>query len=182
MYYLGDTKKIIAQFTDDAGQLINPTDVFVTIKIGNTLLIDEVAMTYDSEGFYYYDYAIPLNAALGEYVVIIKGVFSVVTTYGYEQFSVRNKVEDSVWDHPVLDNIQSGSFGEAIARILGLNQQNIRMFNQVYDGSRNLVSCSMKIYKTASDVDTDTDPLAIYVMNATYDIDGKLTDYKLKES
>lgn len=67
-----------------------------------------------------------------------------------------------------------------MGRIIGLCQENYRIFDEEYDPNLNLISCTIKIYANASDVDTDTNPIAIYEQSSTFDSKKRLTSYKVK--
>jgi hypothetical protein len=69
---------------------------------------------------------------------------------------------------------------DKIKYILGLSQENYRLFNIIY--TNNLItSTTIKIYPTATDCENDTNSLAAYNVVAAYDLDGKLTSYKVKK-
>ena len=68
-----------------------------------------------------------------------------------------------------------------IKRVLGLSQENYRIFNTSYDARNNLLSGLIKIYSTASDVDTDTNPIAQYQINAVFNRKNRMTSYKVKK-
>ena len=65
-------------------------------------------------------------------------------------------------------------------RLLGLSQENYRIFDPVYDGKSNLTSATIKIYPSASDVDADTNEIAEYEIIATY-TGIRMTGYKVKK-
>lgn len=69
-------------------------------------------------------------------------------------------------------------------RILGLCQENYRIINPVYNKYGDLTEGLIKIYANANDVDTDTNPIAIYQIDTTYGA-GKearhVTGYKVKK-
>jgi hypothetical protein len=67
-----------------------------------------------------------------------------------------------------------------VKRVLGLSQENYRLFDIVYTNSL-ITSTTIKTYPTASDCEADTNSLAEYSVVATYDIDGKLLTYKSKK-
>lgn len=62
--------------------------------------------------------------------------------------------------------------------ILGLVQHNFRIFSPTYDGER-LTSATIKIYPTASDVDSDTNVIATYSLTASYNASGLISAYKM---
>ena len=70
---------------------------------------------------------------------------------------------------------------ELLRRILGLSQENYRIFSPVYDARSNLLSGLVKIYPSASDVDTDTNSIARYQITATYNSKNEMNSYKVKK-
>jgi hypothetical protein len=68
---------------------------------------------------------------------------------------------------------------QALIRLLGLTQENFRTFDQVYDTNNALVLSKIRIYPTPSDTTADTNPLAEYQMDASYDSSGRLVDYRV---
>lgn len=99
---------------------------------------------------------------LGQYRILYS------TPAGYEdQIETIYVVEDKIAD--VTDLIK---------RILGLTQENFRLFNTVYDVNNNLTSCTIKIYPSSTDCDNDTNEISEYSMTSTYNL-GLLTDYKM---
>ena len=67
-----------------------------------------------------------------------------------------------------------------VRRILGLSQENYRLFNAVYDEDtgKQLLSCQVRIYGSKSDADDDVDHIAQYSMVATYNENGMMETYK----
>lgn len=67
---------------------------------------------------------------------------------------------------------------QKIVRILGLDQENQFIDNTVYDGNGNLTSGRIRLYSLASDVGTNLNVIATYLITATYTT-GKLATYKV---
>lgn len=65
------------------------------------------------------------------------------------------------------------------ARILGLSQENIRITGQTYDANNNLTNSTISLYGSAADVGTETNPIAVYQLVASYDTNNRLTDYRI---
>ena len=58
-YQIGESVKISATITDTDGDAAIPTNVVISIqKPDGTLIVDEVAMSSDVAGTYYYDYTV----------------------------------------------------------------------------------------------------------------------------
>lgn len=81
-----------------------------------------------------------------------------------------------------IETILVDDIDEQIKRILGLSQENYRIFNPSYDSRNNLLSGKIKIYSSASDVDTDTNAIANYSITAVYDGQNQMTSYKVKKT
>jgi hypothetical protein len=64
-------------------------------------------------------------------------------------------------------------------RLLGLSQENFRIFSPSYDVNNNLITGIIKIYESKTDCDSDINPIAIYNVEATYDINGNMSNYKV---
>ena len=69
---------------------------------------------------------------------------------------------------------------DKIKFILGLSQENYKLFDIVYSGDL-ITSTTIKTYPTSDDCENNTNPLATYSVVATYDVDGKLLTYKVKK-
>lgn len=67
---------------------------------------------------------------------------------------------------------------DKIQYILGLSQENFRIYNQVYDSGGNMTGASVSIYPTATDADNDTNPIATYTIAATFS-GVECTEYKV---
>ena len=67
---------------------------------------------------------------------------------------------------------------DKIKNILGLSQENFKMYNQTYDTSGNMLSGKVKIYPTKTDLNADTNVIAEYTITATW-TDGNCTSYKV---
>ena len=67
---------------------------------------------------------------------------------------------------------------DKIKFILGLSQENYKLFDIVYSGDL-ITSTTIKTYPTSVDCENNTNPLATYSVVATYDVDGKLLTYKV---
>lgn len=66
-----------------------------------------------------------------------------------------------------------------VKHILGLSQQNYRLSNHIYDDHNRLTSVTIKIFYNKFDCNNDVNNFASYTMNASYDSDGLLVDYKV---
>lgn len=66
-----------------------------------------------------------------------------------------------------------------IKRVLGLSQENYRIFAQLYDENGNLLIGIIKIYNNKSDCNNDINSLHQYTITATYNNDETLNTYKV---
>jgi len=76
----------------------------------------------------------------------------------------------------IIDDIKIET--DKIKNILGLSQENFKMYNQTYDTSGNMLSGKVKIYPTKTDLNADTNVIAEYTITATW-TDGNCTSYKV---
>ena len=78
----------------------------------------------------------------------------------------------------------SGNANDMIKRILGLSQENYRIFSPTYIVKNNqscMTSAIIKIYSTSIDCDSDTNEIEEYHISATFDNQAKMTGYKVKK-
>jgi hypothetical protein len=76
----------------------------------------------------------------------------------------------------------AGSTDDLVKRILGLSQENYRIFNPIYidkKGQACLTSALIKIYQTASNCNNDVDAIAEYQIDATFDNHARMLTYKV---
>jgi len=69
-----------------------------------------------------------------------------------------------------------------LLRVLGLSQENYRLFDTVYVtiGVRQcLTSGKIRIYQNADDCNNDINPIAEYQITASYNANGLMTSYKV---
>lgn len=73
-------------------------------------------------------------------------------------------------------------YDDRFIRLLGLNQENYRIFDPVYNDSNSLLSATIKIYSSASDCENDINVISSYALTATYDGDNNMSTYKVVKS
>jgi hypothetical protein len=66
-------------------------------------------------------------------------------------------------------------------KILGLVQHNFRLKSQVYDGDKNLISATVRIYASSADAQADANPIGEYELTASYVGPGEQTSYVMAE-
>ena len=98
-----------------------------------------------------------------------------ITPTGYENGTETILVEDAT------DLI---ALNDKLIRVLGLSQENYKIFNPTYVTKNNqacMTSATIKIYPTPADVDADTNAIAEYTVTATFDNSARMTNYKVKK-
>jgi len=86
---------------------------------------------------------------------------------------------DKLMALPELNDIEGS---DVLTRILGLNQENFRLKDQVYDGDGNLTSATVRIYASAADAGNDVTPIAAYMMTASFSGPGQCTGYLMQRT
>jgi len=66
-----------------------------------------------------------------------------------------------------------------LQRVLGLVQENFRIFSPVYDARHNLTSATIRIYPSKADTIANTNVLAEYSVSATYNVDDEMLTYQV---
>ena len=164
LFFKNNTYKLEISIIDKKGDFV--TGLTITYEIrrsADDVLIDSGTMS--AEGNVYT--ASVSFSATGQYRVLY------TTPAKYENDSEIIVVED-------YDNMKAdiSNLETMTTKILGLSQENYRIFNPVYDVNHNLTSATIKIYPTATDCNNDTNEIAEYRMTATF-IDNKCTEYKV---
>jgi len=120
--------------------------------------------------------------------LIVSGLTSVVNnvyTFSYTfdtngqyrlKYLTPSEYENGFEQLKVVDN-----YIESIKLILGLDQSNFRIKDQVYNANNQLLSSTIRLYDNATDTNNDVNPIKEYFMTATYDGNGLLTSYKVTE-
>lgn len=84
-----------------------------------------------------------------------------------------------LWDVLGDGSVTMNTLDDDLQRALGLSKENFRISNTSYDKDDNLISANVKIYPSKMDLNNDNNLIATYKMEATYDNEGKLSDYKM---
>lgn len=155
-----------AMVTDVNGYGVTGLTVSYTIYKSSTNTIIESGTMNDIGGGVYQK-QITL-ADLGQYRVL---------------YNTPHRYADSIVTLLVVEEITDDLSGitNKLNRILGLCQENYRIFNPKYDRSNNLTEGTIKIYPTAIDCENDTNVLAEYEIIAQYD-KIRMTGYKVKRT
>jgi hypothetical protein len=65
--------------------------------------------------------------------------------------------------------------------IAGLVQRNQRITNCTYGSNGELLSATLTIYPSATDAEAESNAITSFGLTATYDGNGNMTDYLVKE-
>jgi archaellum component FlaC len=68
---------------------------------------------------------------------------------------------------------------DTVIRIAGLNQENYRIINQQYNADNKLVGADIRIFGSAADTLSNSNPIATYQLSAVYNGSGLLIDYRV---
>jgi len=114
------------------------------------------------------------NVWKAQYIFTTIGEYRIeyITPIGYQ-----NGIDEIL----VLEESQSPEEQEyKLNRILGLCQENYRIFEPTFDKYGNMSKATIKTYSNATDCDNDENVLAEYEMTALFDRKNHMTDYKVK--
>jgi hypothetical protein len=178
--------------TNNSGQKIDPTNAeawfYKISQIDGSLSLDtniggtgKVTLNKQDGQIGFYGASINISSFLEtEYVILYKITAEVAETITVEYLSIdlsKKQIGEIKIETDKIPLIQNET--EKIKKILGLTQENFKLYNCIYDGI-NLISANIKIYPTAADLESDTNVIATYSVNATYDSNGNCTLYKVK--
>lgn len=152
-YYLEDF------VTDTNGDGISGLSLTYKIyKSSDNSLVDSGSLTDKGNGLYQASYTFN---SVGQYRVI----YTTPTSY-------TDEIEGILVEEQVAQEL-------SLLRILGLVQENYRILNPTYDRNNNMLSATIRIYPSASDVNTNTNAIAEYKVTATYDGRSRMTGYRV---
>lgn len=161
----GTTYYLESLVTDQQGDGVTGLTVtYKVIKSSDNSLKASGTLTDVGDGVYQGSY---LFDTVGQYRV----VYFTPTTY-----------LDAI-ETVIVTTCSNVAISEKIDRILGLSQENYRMFETEWDRAQEMTYCKIRIYPTATDVDNDTNHIAEYEITAIYG-QGKhrhqVVDYRVK--
>jgi len=139
----------------------------------NAQVVTQGDMVEIGGGFYKYDFA--TYSPQLEYMIRCDGGETLSTAERFT-FAGNEGFHDDIDDiKTIVEDIEI-----LVRRVLGLSQENYRLFNTVYDGSgTKLIGCTIKLYASKTDCENDTNAIARYTMTASYDVNSQLNDYKV---
>ncbi len=112
-------------------------------------------------------------SVIGEYYVLY-----------FTPSKTENGLETLIVQTSDINDIQDSldSLATKLCQVLGLVQSNYRLTDQVYNSETCLTSAKISIYANASDTNSETNPIATYTINAVYNTNNELIDYKVTEN
>ena len=87
-----------------------------------------------------------------------------------------------IWDVLGDGSTSIPDLGTKLTRVLGLSQENYRIFDQTYDSNDNLTSATVRIYENQTDTLNDQNHIAEYQVDADYSAANRLVDYRMYET
>jgi hypothetical protein len=139
----------------------------------NFKVVTSQGMSEVGGGFYKYDFT-GYDASL-DYAIRVDGgaTLPIMERYAY---AGNEGFHDDITD--IQDKL--ATIDDLIRRILGLSQENYRLFNTTYDlTGEKLTGCTIKTYGSKADCDNDISPIATYTMTAEYGMNFQLSSYKV---
>ena len=82
-------------------------------------------------------------------------------------------------DKTNLTNEIHDAIAPDLLKIMGLMHQNFRFSDQVYNTDGNLVSAKVYLYSDENDCQNEIDPIFEYIIESEWNVDKKLTNYKM---
>ena len=181
------TTDVSISYTDPGIDNVRDGVTYKFDSIDQTGLLDIPIISDVRDGIFYDNLTkegtldLPLEIDVRDGTVYDNGTKTGELQSGISQADI-DKIALTVWDESVTGHSVVSSFGVLMKRTIGLMQENFRLYDTEYYLDQYLQSGKIRIYPSASDVDTDTNALATYTINASYDPDQKtLTEYKVKK-
>lgn len=87
----------------------------------------------------------------------------------YIVYNTPNGYTDEVESINIISDLAKES---TLLRVLGLSDENKKIYNTIHDSDGNLTYALVKIYPSSTDFENDTNIMAIYEYNATYNTSG----------
>jgi hypothetical protein len=168
---------IISFFTENGIPKTGLSPIIDVWKVSdNSQVVTAQAMSEIGGGFYKYNFA--GYEKTQEYAVRSYGGASLPIAERYSYGGNEGYHDDIADIQDTIDTIQL-----LVRRILGLTQENFRLFNTSYDPTgTKLIGCTIKIYSNKTDCDADQNPIAEYTMESVYGMDAQLSSYKVTKN
>jgi hypothetical protein len=165
---------ITTYFTENGTPKTGLTPTVDVWKVSDSSqVITAQAMSEVGGGFYKYFFA--GYSAQEEYNVRCDGGVGLINQERYT-YAGNEGFHDDIYEiQQTVTSIET-----LTRRVLGLSQENYRLFDTSYDVSgQRLTGCTIKLYGSKADADADTNYTARYTMTAVYGMSGQLSDYKV---
>jgi len=149
---------------DSSGDPITSLSVtYKIIKSSDNSLLDSGSLSHIGDGVYQGSY---LFDAVGQYRIL---------------YITPTQYTDDI-ETILVENISRQDIYDIVQRTLGLSQENYRLTEQVYNADNCLTSAKIATYPSALDTQNQTNSIAEYIINAVYDTNKRLIDYKVMRS
>lgn len=122
---------------------------------------------------------LPLVAQLVQSAVAAMGNDTI--TAAVLHASAGAELADAVWDEPMSGHGTGGTAGGQMRLALSMLQRNHRIKNPTYDADNRLLTCNLVYYPTTADALADSNALLTLHMVATYDGDGNMQTFLVRE-
>jgi len=83
-------------------------------------------------------------------------------------------IADQVWDEDISGHTSASSAGRMLHIIMSLGHGNHRLRNPVFDSEGRMTECELRTFANTSDANSDSNALATFTMEMTYDAFGNL--------
>lgn len=137
------------------------TTSFNIYKSSDNSLVTSGSLTDKGNGIYQASY---IFTVLGQYYII----YTTPTNY-------TDEVEN-------LLVIERYAREEEVLRTLGLTDENKKILDTVHNANGQITYAVIKLYPSATDFDNDTNVMATYEYNATYDVNGLMLTMGIKRT
>lgn len=134
---------------------------FIIYKASDNSIVTSGSLTDKGNGTYQSLYTFTV---LGEYYII----YTTPLTYSNEIETI-SVIEDYAKDDDLLRN-------------LGLSDENKKILDTVHDANGQITYAIVKLFPSATDFDNDTNVMATYEYNATYDGNGLMLTMGIKRT
>jgi len=161
----GQTYKLELALIDIRGDFVSgkPVSYKVYKSSDNTLITSGSMTEVGTSGIY--QVSVTLNE-VGQYRV------EYITPTKYE-----NVIEEIFVVEADLSEIHT-----LVKRILGLSQENFRIFNPQYNAKNELTSGKIRIYNSAADCNADISPIAEYQITTVYEAGKRVSGYRVTKN
>jgi hypothetical protein len=153
------TYKLLILVTDNTGAGVVGLTINYSIYDNNNTLVYSGTLSDSGNGIYDDSYVF---TDINQYYILYE------TPNGY-----TNEIEH-------INIVQDYAKETTLLRALGLSDENKRILNTIHDSNGSLTNATIKIYPNATDFENDTNVLAVYEYEATYNTLGLMQTMGIK--